>query len=128
MWAWSSGRCDRNGLIQHFLCFLDATSLAERRREPAILVRVIGVSTDTMLSGLNRSVIFAGQVIADRNIEQLQMIVWVVWVEPNTFLQGDAPFLRMPGPRQHPAEGSMSIGQVRTYRQSASILARGPAK
>ena len=65
-----SSWCDGNGLCQCFLRLLDATALAEGRGEPAILVRVIRVSASAALSRLNRRVIFAGQVIANRDDER----------------------------------------------------------
>lgn len=96
-----SGWCDRNGLCQHFLCFLYATGLAERRGEPAILVRVIGVRANATLSRLNRSIIFAGILESDGNDQQVVRQIRIARVEPNTFLHSDAAFPRVTRPRQH---------------------------
>jgi uncharacterized protein (DUF736 family) len=60
------GRRDRDGHLERFLRFLDATELAERGGEPTVVVRVIGVCPDRPFRRLDRSRVFPAEIKSER--------------------------------------------------------------
>src|SRR5580704_186950 len=113
-----SSWCHRNGVCQYFLCLLYATCLTEGRGKPAIHVRIIGVCADAALSRFHRGIVFAGQVITNRNIQQTEVQVWVARVESDAFLESGAPFPRLARPHQDCTKGSVCTGQIWADRES----------
>src|SRR5262249_15775435 len=112
------GRRHSNGLCQRFLCFLYAAGLTKRGGKPAIGIREIGIGADPAFCSFNRSVVFPGQIEADRNIEQTQVHIRVAWVEPDTVLESLAPFFQIPTTYHPCPKLSICTGRVRTARKS----------
>src|SRR3984893_2195273 len=85
--------CDSDGLFQSLFRFVDPPRLAERRRAPEISGRQIGVRADCPPRRLERGIVFAGQIVTDCPVVQMQSQPGMARVEPDAVFESDAPFL-----------------------------------